>query len=101
MPRKYEVSACPIHGTENMRHDRCLVVTERGGTGRISYCHEQATVTAVDLRDVEPLVEAARAWMTERRQFEKNGVPLPARLPDDATDRLIAALKAFEEDSDG
>lgn len=58
--RTYEVIACPVHGTAKLQHGICREVTDRSKTGRITYCHAQVTVTAVDLRDVEPLLDALK-----------------------------------------
>lgn len=97
--RTYEVIACPIHGTAKLQHGICRVVTDRSKTGRITYCHAQETVTAVDLRDVEPLLEAARfmcraaAGTVNARGSREAEEAL--RIFDKASDGLAEALEPF------
>lgn len=91
MPRKYEVRVCEGCGARCEWRVGTYVPCPRCGAIKPDGQRMQGeTVTAVDLRDVEPLVEAVRL----ARRLLLNG------RWGDAHFRLIAALKAFEEDSE-
>lgn len=100
MPRKYEIRACSIHGADKIQGGHCREVVERTKT-HVRYCHRQEPVTAVDLRDVEPLVAALKEavemveeWSGYAPAYFREKHDLEGDLA-----KLRSALKAFEEDS--
>jgi hypothetical protein len=95
--RRYSVTVCPVHGIDGTE-----VEVTKGG----SYCWkcdrdvEPQTVTAIDSRDVEPLVEAVRAFKKEAEArvasvfYELSEKP-PER--DESEKKLFAALATYED----
>ena len=102
MARKYEVFVCPdcgagvrIEPTEGGTEGVCLSCgwSERGDFDHRRDIRKPLSVTAIDERDVEPLIEAARALRE-------------AVTVEDVEDAEALILKAFEpfeaeEDSGG
>lgn len=77
--RTYELEACPVHGTEYMSGGHCRKLVEQTDTHR-RYCHMEESVTAVDLRDVEPLVAAAHASLARLGAIGWHDTKLAAAL---------------------
>lgn len=86
--RTYEVKRCPTHGSFSGL--KCREVVERTRT-RISYCHQEETVTAIDKRDVDPLVARVEEAIT-KLQMPRN------QEPDAVSVHLQQALATFKKE---
>ncbi len=92
--RKYKIIACVEDGCSYYRDSWSTGVHVTGP--ELRWRHKVEVTEVVDVRDVMPLVEAARAMRDHWLGCANAGLPMPARLPGDAVDQLIAALAPFE-----
>src|SRR6187431_1203548 len=96
--RRYEIESCPEHGAEDMARGHCRVVVKRT-RDFTTFCHKSTSVTAIDERDVQPLVEAACAVLGEGNELEFRGA-LPGALKQQLYS-LVQGLRPFKDSGMG
>jgi hypothetical protein len=108
MARKYEVLACPecgtgvrIDPTEGGTEGFCLSCgwSERGDFDNRRDIRKPLSVTAIDERDLGPLLTAIRPLAATAKRTSPEGNPY-SMVPANQLRALDAALKAFEAEED-